>query len=312
VAVIAARQHGVISRPQLARLGITDRAIGRRVAKGHLHRIHQGVYAVGHPRLTRHGGWMGAVIACGMGSALSHLDASVLWEIYDGLGPRIHVLTASTRSVPRLCIHRTRRLHPDDVTVRDGIPVTTVARTLVDLTELLPEERILRAIREAEYRQLLDLTALNAAVKRARGRRHTEKLRRALAAHRPGQIVRSELEHRFLELVRAAGLPAPETNVTIEARGRRYEIDCLWREEGVVVELDGRAAHARSAAFEDDRRRDSALSAIGLRPLRFTWERVTNDGRELAGELSGTLSGPIPAAAAGSRGFPACPPRPAS
>ena len=110
-----------------------------------------------------------------------------------------------------------------------------------------------------------------------------------MAAHRPGEIVRSELEHRFLELVRAAGLPPPETNVKITARGRRYEIDCLWREQRVAVELDGRAAHARTTAFEPDRRKDAALNAIGLRPLRFTWLRVSREPGDVIAELDATL-----------------------
>ncbi len=271
-------------------IGIDDGAIRRRVVQGRLHRVHQGVYAVGHPTLTVEGRWMAAVIACGQGAVLSHLDAAALWRIYEGTGARVHVTVGSSRRAAGLWIHRARRLHPDDVTVRDGIPVTTVARTLVDLTDVLGSDRVLRAIREAEFLRLLDHQALSAAVERAHGRKRLGVLREAVAAHRPGEIVRSELEHRFLELVREAGLPAPETNVKINARGRRYEIDCLWREQGVAVELDGRAAHARTAAFESDRRKDAALSAIGLRPLRFTWLRVTREPADVIAELDGTLA----------------------
>lgn len=288
--MVAARQHGVIGRRQLLRLGIGDNAIATRVKKGHLHRVHAGVYAVGHGLLTEHGRWMAAVIACGQGSALSHLDAARLWKIYDGRGPRVHVLTTSARTLRGICTHRARRLHPDDVTIKDGIPATTVARTLVDMTDSLPEDRVLRAIREAEYLRLLDFDALDAAVQRAHGRRRVGVLKRALAIHVPGQVVREELEHRFLELVREAGLPRPETNVKMTARRNRYEIDCLWREARVAVELDGRAAHARVTAFEADRRKDSALTAVGLRPLRFTWERVLHDGAEVISELVATLA----------------------
>ena len=182
-----------------------------------------------------------------------------------------------------------------------AIPVTTVARTLVDLTDVLGSDRVLRAIREAEFLQLLDLDSVNAAVERGHGRRRLSVLKRAMAAHTPGQIVRDELEHRFLELVRAAGLPPPETNVKIEARGCRYEIDCLWREQRVAVELDGRAAHARTAAFEPDRRRDAALNAIGLRPLRFTWLRITREPADVIAELDATLALAAYASAASSR-----------
>jgi very-short-patch-repair endonuclease len=291
VAAIAARQHGVVSRPQLAEVGIDDRAISRRVEEGRLHRIHQGVYAVGHPGLTQHGRWMAAVLACGEDSVLSHFDAAVLWRINDGSGPRVHVLTRANRRVAGLRIHRARRLDPDDVTTNDGIPVTTVARTLVDLTDVLPAERVRRAIREAEFQQLLDHAALIAAVERARGRHRLRVLREALREGRARGVIRSELEHRFLELLRSADLPEPETNVRIPTRRRVYEVDCLWRAQGVVAELDGRAAHTRTTAFEEDRKRDTALNAIGLRPLRFTWERVTADADEVIAELRETLSG---------------------
>lgn len=241
--------------------------------------------------MTVKGRWMAAVVACGQGAVLSHLDAAALWRIYDWAGARVHVTVGTSRRAAGLWLHRARRLHPDDVTVRDGIPVTTVARTLVDLTDVLGSDRVLRAIREAEFLRLLDLDALNAAVQRAHGRRRLSVLTQAIEVHTPGQIVRGELEHRFLELVREAGLPAPaRTNTQVTARGRSYEIDCLWPEHGVAVELDGRGAHARAMAFESDRRKDAALSAIGLRPLRFTWRRVTREGAEVIAELDATLS----------------------
>jgi predicted transcriptional regulator of viral defense system/very-short-patch-repair endonuclease len=290
LARLAARQHGMVSRRQLMAIGIDDSGIRRRVVQGRLHRVHQGVYAAGHPTLTTEARWMAAVMACGHGAVLSHLDAAALWRIYKGTGARVHVTVGSSRRAPGLWVHRARRLHPDDLTVKDQIPVTTVARTIVDLTDVLGSDRILRTIREAEFLQLLDLDALNAAVQRAHGRKRLGVLRQAIEAHTPGQIVREELEHRFLELVRQAGLPPPETNVKIKARGRTYEIDCLWREQRVAVELDGRAAHARITAFESDRRKDAALSAIGLRPLRFTWLRVTREPGDVIAELEATLA----------------------
>jgi very-short-patch-repair endonuclease len=232
---------------------------------------------------------MAAVLACGRGAVLSHLDAADLWRVYEGRGARIHVTVPSRRAVPGVWVHRARRLAPAEVTAKDGIPVTTVPRTLVDLTDLLGRDRLLRALREAEYLQLLDLDALYAAVQRAHGRRRLTMLKQALGDHCPGEIVRGELEHRFRELLRRAGLPEPETNVRVETPQRTYVIDCLWRDHGVAVELDGRAAHARTSAFESDRRRDSALTAIGLRPLRFTWYRVTHEEADVLRELVATM-----------------------
>ena len=294
VAAFAAKQHGLVSRKQLNTLGIRGNAVARRVEAGRLHRVHRGVYAVGHRQATSEARWMAAVLACGPGAVLSHLDAAALWKIYNGEGARVHV-TAQTRSgqsVPGIRAHHVRRLVPDDVTTKGRIPVTTVARTLVDLTDVLGRDRVRRAIREAEFLRLPELDVLNAAVQRAHGRRRLGVLEQALAEHTPGQIVREELEHRFLELVRAAGLPRPETNVKVQTRRRRYEVDCLWRDQRVAVELDGRAAHARTVTFEEDRARDAALNAVGLRPLRFTWQRVSKEPGDVIAELEATLALP--------------------
>jgi very-short-patch-repair endonuclease len=249
------------------------------------------VFAVGHMQSTSEARWLAAVMACGPGAVLSHLDAAALWKIYAGEGARIHVTSQTSfgGGPEGVRVHRARRLDGADICVSGGIPVTTVARTLVDLTETLGRDRVLRAMREADYLGVLDLEALNAAVQRAHGRRRLGVLKQALAQHRPGQIVRSELEHRFLELVRTTDLPWPDTNVKVEARGTRYEIDCLWRDQHVAVELDGRDAHSRTIAFESDRRKDTALTAIGLRPLRFTWHRVCSEPADVLEEVVATM-----------------------
>ena len=199
LARISARQHGVVGRRQLLALGFDDDRIRRRVGRS-LHRVHAGVFAVGHPRLTQHGRWMAAVIACGQGAWLSYLDAALLWDFYEGTGPRIHVTVKSHRRVQGLVLHRTRRIDPDEVATKDAIPVTTVARTLVDLAEILSEDRLLRAMREAEFKRLLELDALSAAVERAHGKPGLRALKRAIARHHPGQVIRGELEHRFARL----------------------------------------------------------------------------------------------------------------
>jgi very-short-patch-repair endonuclease len=293
LARIAARQHGRVTLRQLEAIGIRGTSVKRRVASGRLVRVYRGVYAVGHVQRTREGRWISAVMACGPGSFLSHLDAAALWGIYKSSATTIHVTTTarSARRVPGIRLHRARHLDPADVTLKDAIPVTTVARTLVDLTDLLPSDRILRAMREPEYLKLLETDSLIAAVQRATGRKKLTELNKAIERHTPGQIVREELEHRFLELIHAAGLPDPRTNVKVKTRRRTYEVDCLWRDEGVAVELDGRAAHARAAAFEEDRARDAALTATGLRPLRFTWRRMTEEPEDVLAELKATLSG---------------------
>src|SRR5215207_5052818 len=136
LARIAERQHGLVSHRQLAAVGLSRKAVTRAVERGRLQRIHRGVYAVGHAQQTSEARWMAAVMACGSGSVLSHLDAAALWKIFQGEGAHIHVTTMSRagRGLPGIRDHRPRRLAREDVTVKDGIPVTTVARTLIDLT----------------------------------------------------------------------------------------------------------------------------------------------------------------------------------
>lgn len=291
LARLAAGQHGVVSHVQLVRLGIRGAAIERRVARGRLHRLHRGVFSVGLPHPTRDGVLLGATMASGPESVVSHFDAAALLGLTDTQPGRIHVTTPrrSRTGSPGIRLHRVRRLHPDDVTSMRGIPVTTVARTAVDLTDMLGTHGLARVLREADYLRLLDLAAIDAAMVRAHGRRRLASLHAALEIHRPATVVRSELEHRFLELCRRALVPAPETNVRLRASGRSYEVDCLWREQRVVVELDGAAAHDTSRAFERDRERDAALVAAGFRSLRYTWRRLTRHPEAVMGEVRGTL-----------------------
>jgi Protein of unknown function (DUF559) len=184
-----------------------------------------------------------------------------------------------TQGHPGTRLHRVRSLLEEERTSVHGIPVTTVARTLVDLSDLFGRERLTRWLRDVEYLGLLDLEAPDRAIARARGRKRLATLIAAVEAHRPGQIVRKELEHRFLELCRTHDIPALETNVAMIVRGRSRSIDCLWREQRVAMELDSRSAHDNPASFEDDRARDAALTAAGYRTLRYTWRRVTKDAR---------------------------------
>jgi very-short-patch-repair endonuclease len=229
-------------------------------------------------------------VACGQGAALSHLDAAAFWGFWERTGPRVHVTVTSHRKVQGLIVHRTRRLDPDEVATKDGIPVTTVERTLVDIAAMLNYDRLLRAMREAEFKRLLDLDALNAAVQRAHGRRNLSALKAAIARHRPGQIIRGELEHRFAELRRAADLTEPQFNLPITVRGTTYVIDCYWPEHKLAVELDGRDAHERALAFESDRHRDAALSSIGVRPMRFTSNRIDYDGTGVLADLTAAMN----------------------
>jgi predicted transcriptional regulator of viral defense system len=288
----AASQHGVVSRGQLVRLGIRGSGIERRVARGRLHRLHPGVFAVGLPHPPRDGLLLAAVMAAGPGAAVSHVDAAAAWGLMDPRSGRVHVTTPRrSRTGPAgIRLHRVRRLHHDDVTSIRCIPVTTVGRTAVDLSDVLGTRGLARVLREADYLRLLDLNAVDAAMARAHGRRRLANLTAALEIHRPATVLRSELEHRFLALCRPARVPEPEMNVTIRVGGRPYEVDCLWRRQRLVVELDGAAAHATRRAFESDRQRDAALVAAGFRSLRYTWRRVAREPEAVMREVRCALA----------------------
>jgi Transcriptional regulator, AbiEi antitoxin/Protein of unknown function (DUF559) len=293
IARIAARQHGVISLLQLKALGLTSSGVRRRVAAGRLHRMHRGVYAVGHPRLTVKGRWMAAVLAGGPGAVLSHRDAAALWRIRKSARAAIDVTTPRRggRSLSGIEVHRTRYLPPEDVTEIDGIPCTTLARTLLDLAEVVDRRQVERACDEAEVLRLLDASALDAVLSRARGRRGVPVLRAILDEHAIGETVtRSEMEERFLALCDRAGLPRPEVNAWIALGGAHAQADFLWREQRLIVETDGRAAHGTRRAFERDRRRDQRLMLAGWRVIRVTWRQLTREPEELARVLLGLLA----------------------
>jgi very-short-patch-repair endonuclease len=261
---------------QLRALGLSTSAVSKRVAAGRLHRIHRGVYAVGHRALSQEGRWMAAVLAAGEGAAVSHVTAATLWQIWRRRATGIQVVAPrGQRSLTGVRIHRARRLDPRDVTVWRGIPVTTVARTLVDLTDELDEYQLANVIHESAFRRRIDLAATRAARKRATGRRNLDVLDAALDAHLAGSAgTRSTLEDRFLALVRAAGLPVPLVNVKVETATREIEVDFHWPDKRLCVEVDG-PGHTRPKTRLEDQTRDELLRAAGHEVLRFTEDDLT-------------------------------------
>jgi len=171
IASLAAAQHGVVAREQLAALGLGRGVIDSRVSRGRLHPVHRGVYAVGHPRLSRHGHWLAAVLASGPGAVLSHRSAAALWGIRDTARADIEVIVARQRRRRRGIQPHHIVLPSDEVTIERGIPVTTPARTLLDLAEQLAPQRLERAVHEAEYRRLTTPLPLDALLTRHQGRR---------------------------------------------------------------------------------------------------------------------------------------------
>jgi very-short-patch-repair endonuclease len=287
VGKLAARQGGVVSVAQLHAAGLGRTAIHTRVRGGRLVRLHRGVYAVGHSQLTALGWRWAAVLACGGPglAALSHRSAAAVWDLLPSPAQFDVSTLASARSTAKIRVHR--GLQPQDITTIDRLPLTTVARTLVDLTATLTPHQIERLVHRAEHLRLLDMHSLNAQLARAQGR-PTSALRAALRTLETGDpdITRTLLEERFLQLVVDAQLPRPEVNAMVG----EHEVDFLWRAERLIVETDGAATHLTPTAFEDDRRRDAHLSLLGFRTLRFTWRQVIYEPAFVADVLRGSLT----------------------
>jgi very-short-patch-repair endonuclease len=276
VATIASRQCGVVTLAQLRACGLDLGAIKYRGRLGRLQRLWRGVYAFGHRELTHRGHLIAAVFACGPHAVVSHLTAAVEWELLAFGGSAIDVTVPSrgTRTKrPGIRLHCVRRLAPEDVTLKDGIPVTTPGRTLVDLNGVVSARLTERALEQAQIRRLLPPGALEGAVERANGRK-TRVLRSLVARERRASTVtRSELEERFLALVRRGGLPGPAVNTQLHG----YEVDFLWREQRRVIEVDGYAFHSTRQATTRDRRKDDDLEAAGYRVTRFTTDQILHD-----------------------------------
>jgi very-short-patch-repair endonuclease len=282
LAELAAKQHGVVARDQLRALGYLDGAIGRQVRAGSLLRVHRGVYAVGHGRLSVHGQAMAAVLACGPRALPSHGSAAWLWGLLL-TSPSPHHVTVPNRGHRRRSIrlHHATGLTGQDRATRDAIPVTSVPRTLLDLTTILPATRLHHTLELSERLELFDLRRFDALLARTHGHPGHGRLRSALASYREPAFTRSELERRLLKLVREAGLPRPSVNFFVAG----CEIDVYWPRERFGVELDGFEFHRTRAAFERDRRRQEDLKLEGIEIIRLTSRRIEREPEQVANRL---------------------------
>jgi predicted transcriptional regulator of viral defense system len=285
IAEIANHQHGLVTLNQLEKLGMDRRTAAARVRTGRLHRVHQGVFVVGYPRLSQEAVFLAAVLSCGPGAVLSHGSASALWGFWKKSGSEVHVIAPNRRGRdPKgIAAHRDGWLPSSDITAYRGVPCTTVARTLLDLAAVLPPWDLRKAVGEAEVMRLVSHRQLRDQVKRGRGRRGVARFRLLLDEIHP-QIKRSrsELERMFLHLCLQAGLPQPEVNVSLQVGERRFKPDFLWRPQRLVLEADSRRFHDTDVAFVADRRREQRLQLAGWRVSRFTWEQVEFEPQVLA------------------------------
>lgn len=261
-------------------------AIYRRVARGLLHRVHRGVYLVGHTLWLPGARELAAVLACGPADALvSHGSALALRGVVlaDARGP-VHVTVPGRRlrRRPGIVVHRAPSLRGERMQV-DGTPTTSVTRALLDIAaEGHPQ--LEAAVSEVQARRLVTQRQLRRYVEAATGRRGVDRLRAAVGAHETG-FTRSEGERVMRRLCRAARLPQPQTNVPFQD----YEIDFLWAEQRLVVEVDGYGAHSSRYAFERDRRKQMALVAAGFTVIRVTWHQLCEEAIMVASTIARAL-----------------------
>jgi very-short-patch-repair endonuclease len=284
LSTLADRQYGVVGQGQLTALGLGKRTIARWSANGRLHQIHRGgAYAVGRRSVVQRGTWLAAVLACGEGAVLSHASAAALWELVPAR-PLVDVTSPRGNQGRRrwhgVQLHR-GRLGPDEVTSRDRIPVTSVARTLFDYAEAVDFQRLERAWEEADRLKRLRLDEVERVCERGYGRRALKPTKRLLGEARAVTRTRSPLEDRFQRFCRFYDLPPHSTNVEVLGK----EVDALWPAAKLIVELDSWEFHSHRAAFQRDRTRDTRLLVAGYRTVRVTHDRLDKEASILAGEI---------------------------
>jgi very-short-patch-repair endonuclease len=284
IAALAEAQHGVVSRAQLLLLGFTARQVEHRRAAGRLHLLHRGVYAVGHRVLKAEGRWMAATLATG--GVLSHATAAAAWDLASTAV--IHVTIPGHGGRARragIRVHRTVTLEPGDTTTHCGIPITTPIRTLLDVAATLKGRRLEQVLDRAE--RLVDFRELERRLEAHPTRPGAPSLQAVLLSYTVGSVLtRSELEERFLRLCDAHGLRRPEVNTRIEG----MTVDFVWRDERLIVEVDGYGFHKSRRVFGTDRERDVLLTLAGWKVLRFAEEHVTYRAAWVAAAVAGRLA----------------------
>lgn len=276
-AALAARQAGVISYAQLVAIGFSDSGIHHAVTAGRLHRIYRGVYAVGRRDLTPNAHWMAAVLACGEGALLSYAAGAALRGIRASAAAKIDVTVPRRAALrrPGIRIHNHPELTSADKDVVDGIPVTSVSRTLLDLATFLHDSQLERACNQAAVLQIFDMREMSDLLRRSHGRRGVRRLRTVLARGDLGENVpASGLERRYRDLCAREGLPKPEINRWILLGDDYHKVDFLWRKERVVIETDRGAYHSTGWQRLRDAGRDALLQTHGWAHGRISDDEI--------------------------------------
>ncbi len=286
IAGLAAQQHGVVARRQLLALGVSSGAIGRRIEQRRLIPLHRGVYAVGHAALRRDGYWKAATLAS-PNVALVGRSAGAFWGLRPWSGVHQLAVASASGREPReddsLEIRRWPGLRPHEMTLERGIPVTTVARTHLDLAVVLRTHELRRVVERADQSELFDLGAVERVLADHPGEPGTPALRALLCDFRHAglTLTRSELEALMLQLCLDHGLPRPQINTFRNGR----ELDFRWPAARLVVETDGWGTHKTRRAFEEDRARDRRLAVEGWRVIRVTHRQLRDDPAGIAADL---------------------------
>jgi very-short-patch-repair endonuclease len=283
LARIASAAHGVVTHAELLRAGVTAKEIRHRLSTGALLREHRGVYRVGHRAPSVEARYMAAVLACGEGALLSGRAAAHLLGALKGKPPAPEVMAPTERRVKGVRTRRARHLDPHDATTWRGIPVTTIARTLVDLAGELAFDDLARACHEAGVRHRTHPAQVEAVLARRPRAPGATNLRRIMRGD--AHVTLSRLEARFLGRLRQAGLPLPQTNRPAGAR----RVDCRWPQHRLTVELDSYRYHSSRHAWEQDRRREREAHARGDDFRRYTWNDVTEHPQLMLAELCALL-----------------------
>jgi hypothetical protein len=263
----------VVSTRQLEELGYGRNSVAKAAGVGRLHRVHRGVYAVGHGELGWEGRCMAALLAS-YPSVASHFSAGWLWGLLRSRPERAHVTCRSPRPRKRTFVVHRAELERVDLARRDGIPVTSLSRTILDLAADSDPRTVRRYIQRADDAKRFDLRAMAELLDRSRGHKGRAKVLAALEIYEETPaFTRSGLERRFLEVVTAAGLPAPSMNFFVAG----HEIDAYWPDHHFGVELDVYATHGSALSFEEDRERDDELLLAGIETTRVTGPRLDRE-----------------------------------
>jgi very-short-patch-repair endonuclease len=290
---LARLQFGVVGRWQLVEAGVGKRAIERRVAAGRLHPLHSGIYAVGHRRIGQEGWWMAAVPSAGPAAVLSHRSAARHWGLRGYSNEVLHVTAPHKSTSTKRFRRHASHLPADERTVKEGIPITSVPRTIFDLAATEPLDVVKALLREMEFKEMWDRLSLWDLVERYPGRRGIRKVTAVLEGLKdePAGEQKNPLEERFAPFLRRHRLPLPRFNDWIILGAKRFQVDCHWPGTSQIVELDGWQAHSTRTAFREDRARDRVLQVHGYTVTHFTWNQLDDEPEAIASDLRALLAG---------------------